>query len=166
MRNFTNEEDPNNADQPVEEKSLFTGPHRFRMPGWIRCAPFERLLNMKILEAAEGRAVLTMPFLLDYAQGGGLMHGGVLVSLADTAVVMAIKSLLPPKTHFATISMETRFLHPVTQGTVMARALIVNQQGRSIKGKATVYDESQRGVMELSSMFKVAKDSRIRGIAY
>ena len=74
-----------------------TGPHRFTMKGWISCAPFERLLQMEIVEAEQGRSVLKMPFLIDFAQGGGLMHGGALVSLADTAVVMAIKSIVPPK---------------------------------------------------------------------
>ncbi len=72
-----------------------TGPHRVRLEQWISCAPFERLLNMEIVEAKDGHAVLTMPFFYDLAQGAGLMHGGALVSLADTAVVMAIKSLLP-----------------------------------------------------------------------
>ena len=64
------------------------------MNQWISCAPFERLLNMTIVEACDGRATLTMPFLIDYAQGAGLMHGGALVSLADTAVAMAIKSII------------------------------------------------------------------------
>ena len=73
----------------------YTGPHTFDMEGWISCAPFERLLHMEIVEASDGRATLTMPFLIDFAQGAGLLHGGALVSLADTAVVMAIKSLAP-----------------------------------------------------------------------
>ncbi len=98
----------------LEEKApSATGPHRFEMDQWISCAPFERLLNMTIVEACDGRAILTMPFLIDYAQGAGLMHGGALVSLADTAVVMAIKSLMAPLSHFATIELESRFLLPV-----------------------------------------------------
>ena len=60
----------------------YTGPHKFDMKGWISCAPFERLLHMEIVEASDGRATLTMPFLIDFAQGAGLLHGGALVSLA------------------------------------------------------------------------------------
>ena len=84
-----------------------TGPHRFTMEKWISCAPFERLLRIEIVRAAQGEAVLSLPFLLDFANGAGLMHGGVLVSLADTAVVMAIKSIVAPHTHFASIHMES-----------------------------------------------------------
>ncbi|HBG20881.1 MAG TPA: PaaI family thioesterase [Desulfobulbaceae bacterium] len=134
-----------------------TGPHRIEMAEWISCAPFERLLQMNIERAEGGIAVLTMPFTRELAQGAGLMHGGALVSLADTAVVMAIKSFLPPKTHFATISMESRFLYPVTRGIVTARAKVTEADGRLLHGVAHLYDEEEREVMQFTSLFKVAK---------
>ena len=143
-----------------------TGPHKFKMDAWISCAPFERLLNMTIVEASEGMATLTMPFLMDLAQGGGLMHGGALVSLADTAVVMAIKSVVPPQTHFATISLESKFLYPVKKGVVTAKARVVDREANTLRGQATVYDEGQKPVMEFSSVFKIAKDARIKAVSY
>jgi uncharacterized protein (TIGR00369 family) len=136
------------------------------MEGWVSCAPFERLLHIEIVEAVDGHATLRMPFLVDFAQGAGLMHGGVLVSLADTAVVMAIKSILPPQTHFATTALEAKFLRPVTQGIVTAEAQVVSQEGRTLQGQATVYDEGQRPVLEFSSTFKVARDSSIKRITF
>lgn len=143
-----------------------TGPHQFQMKEWISCAPFEQLLNMQIVEAENGRAILTMPFHLDLAQGAGLMHGGALVSLADTAVVMAIKSIVPPLTHFATISLETKFLYPVKKGIVTANANIVRHDKRIIEGKATVVDENHNTVIEFSSTFKIAQDTVIHDITF
>ncbi len=141
-----------------------TGPHRVSLSQWIDCAPFERLLNMEIVEAKDGRSVLTMPFYREYAQGAGLMHGGALVSLADTAVGMAIKSMLAPQTHFATIELATKFLAPVKAGIVTARAHVKKMEGRTIFGEAMVYAEDEKAVLEFSSVFKVAKDARIRTI--
>ncbi len=158
MDNFFKKE----ANRP----GILTGPHRFTMESWISCAPFERLLHMEIVEASAGQAVLTMPFLVDFAQGGGLMHGGALVGLADTAVVMAIKSLVAPKTHFATISLGSKFLRPVKKGIVTARAGVVAKEGRNITGEATVYDASEKPVMEFSSRFRIARNCGIRDIAY
>ena len=149
-----------------EKADSFTGPHQFSLDAWISRAPFERLLHMTIVEASDGKAVLTMPFLLDLAQGAGLMHGGALVSLADTAVAMAIKSLLPPATLFATISMEARFLYPVKKGLVTARAEVVKREGRNLQGKALLYDDEGRAVLEFSSNFKVAKDATVGGITF
>jgi uncharacterized protein (TIGR00369 family) len=117
---------------------------------------------MTIVEARDGRATLTMPFFIDYAQGAGLMHGGALVSLADTAVVMAIKSIIAPLSHFATTELESRFLLPVTKGIVTAKAEVVSREGRRLKGKATLHDEEGRAVMEFFSTFKVSKDTQIK----
>lgn len=151
----------------INKKSMSsTGPHRFTMKGWIDCAPFEKLLHMHIVEASGGKATLTMPFFLEFAQGGGLMHGGALTSLADTAVVMAIKTVVPPRTHFATVSLESRFLHPVSQGTVTAKAHAFRHDERMLRGQATVYDDSERPVMAFASMFKIAKDTQIKGIVF
>jgi acyl-CoA thioesterase len=152
-----------NAKMPP---SASTGPHEFHMEGWISCAPFERLLNISILDASDGLATLKMPFLIDYAQGAGLMHGGALVSLADTAVVMAIKSLILPHSHFATIAAEVRYLLPVKKGIITAKARVIEREGRIVKGRAIVYDEEERAVMEFLSTFKIARDTAIRGITF
>jgi acyl-CoA thioesterase len=143
-----------------------TGPHQFEMEDWISCSPFERLLNMEIVEAAEGRAILTMPFIVELAQGAGLMHGGALVSLADTAMVMAIKSIVDPMTHFATISLESRFLYPVIKGVITAKAYVKAEKERFFKGQVSLFDENQREVMQAASMFKIAAQAKIKGITF
>jgi acyl-CoA thioesterase len=153
-------------DREGKDGVTFTGPHRFAMEGWISMGPFERFLHMEIVEAADGKATLTMPFLFDLAQGAGIMHGGALVSLADTAVAMAIKSLLPTKTHFGTISVEAKFLYPVKQGIVTAKAHVLGRQDRILTGQALVYNEEDRPVLEFQSSFKIARDSNVRGITF
>ena len=143
-----------------------TGPHCFRMGPWISCAPFEKLLHIDIIEAADGRAVLQMPFLVDFAQGAGMMHGGALVSLADTAVVMAIKSIVPPKTHFGTVTMATDYLRPVWEGIVEAHGRVAAVEGRMLEGRARVFDQRQQPVLDLRAAFKIARDARIRDITF
>lgn len=143
----------------LEKAGPSTGPHQVEMDQWIGCAPFERLLNMTIVDACAGKATLTMPFLIDYAQGVGLLHGGALVSLADTSVAMAIKSMIEPHSHFATISLEARYLAPVKKGIVTAKAEITNREGRLLNGKAILYDDEGRSVMEFYSTFKLSKNA-------
>jgi uncharacterized protein (TIGR00369 family) len=94
------------------------------------------------------------------------MHGGALVALADTAVVMAIKTRIPAQSHFATIQMESKFLSPVTKGTVTAKARVAEREGRLLKGEATLYSEDGRIVMKFSTTFKMARDTAIRGITF
>jgi acyl-CoA thioesterase len=136
------------------------------MPAWISCAPFEQMLGMEIVNAEGGEAILRMPFTKSLAQGAGLMHGGAMVSLADTAVVMAIKSVVLPGTHFATLSMANRFLHPVKQGTLEAKARVAERDGPTIKGSCEIFDEADRTVMIFESVFKIARDAEIKDIVY
>ena len=135
-----------------------TGPHTITARPWIDPAHFGRLLHMKIVTSGDGTAVLTMPFLIDFAQGSGLMHGGALVSLADTAVVMAIKSLVPPGIHFATTSIETKFLYPVKSGVVTARAHVTAKRQSRLYGRATLFNQEKRPLMEFRATFRIAKD--------
>ena len=148
----------------ITEDDSYTGPHQFEMDGWISCAPFEKLLHITIHSASDGNAVLSIPFLRDFAQGSGLMHGGALVGLADTAIVMAIKSLIPPDTHFATISANTEFLYPVKKGVVTAKAVVKDQNDRLLTGESLVFDQDNNMVLKLSAVFKIAKDAKIRGV--
>jgi len=130
---------------------------QFELCGWIDTAPFEDLLAIAIEEAEQGRAVLSLPFKVRLAQGGGFLHGGVLTTLADTAVAMAIKTLLPAGTVFATTELTTRFLAPVKSGQVKATATVTGPDGRSFYGEATVTDASGREVARFSSVFRVAR---------
>jgi len=140
-----------------EEPMPAEGELPFELPEWIACAPFERYLGMQIEEASNGLAVLSMPFLVKLAQGKGLMHGGAITSLADTAVAMAIKSTLPEGTHFATIELSLSFHAPVRSGIVRAVATIVERDERTIKGMAEVFDEHGKKTATFHSTFKLKR---------
>lgn len=130
----------------------------FRLPGWIACAPFEEYLGMRIEEAKGGRAVLTMPFRVKLAQGKGLMHGGAVTSIADTAVAIAIKSMVPEGTDFVTVEMSLKFLTPVKEGTVRAEARATPLGERKIGGEADIYNGATK-VAEFRALFVVKRNA-------
>lgn len=129
---------------------------QFELEGWIASAPYEDLLDMTIDMAEAGRARLRMPFLLKHAQGGGVMHGGALTSLADTAVAMAIKSLLPPGSFFATTELSMKFIAPVKQGEVIAEAVVHGPEGRTFVGEADLKSDGIT-VATFRSVFKLRR---------
>ena len=141
--------------------SSFTGPHIVKLEKWLSCAPFEELLGIKIIEAKDGHAHLTMPFVFKLAQGKGLAHGGAVVTLADTAVAMAIKSIIPPNSRFGTISLKSEFLAPVTKGVLTSKAKVKLLDNRMVQGFSIVFDENDREVMQFSAIFKLAKDVNV-----
>ena len=134
------------------------GDDQFILTKWIETAPFEDLLGLEIKEAANGEAVLTLDYRVKHANGGGMMHGGALVALADTAVAMAIKSLLPEGTVFATTELSMKFDAPLNSGQVCACARVSRPEGRSFFGHAELMDEKQERIGRFSCVFRVARD--------
>ncbi len=130
---------------------------QFELEQWIDNSPFERLLGLKIESAARGEALLTLPFKVKLANGGGVMHGGALTSLADTAVAMAIKSLLPSGTPFATTGLTMEFLAPVVSGLVYAYARVKGTGGRKFEGVCELQSEDHQLYARFTSVFKVAR---------
>ncbi len=83
------------------------------------------------LEAAEpGRAVLRMRVASKHKQVHGVVHGGILAALADTAGGLATYMVVPRGTRLATVEMKINYLEPVHQGTVKAEARVL-RKGRN-----------------------------------
>jgi len=80
-----------------------------------------------------------------------------LTTLADTAVAMAIKTVLPAGTVFATIDLSMQFLAPVRQGMVRAVAEVSGPMVRTFKGQADLFDENKTRVATFTSTFRVAR---------
>ena len=130
-------------------------PLPFQLPQWIALAPFEEYLGMRIDSAAAGKAVLTMPFRAVHCQGAGLMHGGAVLSLADTALAIAIKTLLPEGTHFATVDMAMKFHSPVRWGVVTASAVVTERSDLDIRGEVEVITEEGVKAATFKAVFRV-----------
>lgn len=144
-------------EECYEQKMTGAEPLPFALPGWIACAPFEEYLGMRIEAAAGGKATLTMPFLVKHAQGKGVMHGGAVTALADTAVAMAAKSLLPEGTHFVTAEFCLTFHAPVLAGPVRAEAEASRRDERNLDGIAVVYAADGTKVATFTSRFRVKR---------
>lgn len=144
---------------------MYSDPEDLRQPGvaqfeleeWIDGSPFESLLGVQILNAAAGQAHLVLPFTLKLANGGGVMHGGAMTSLADTAVAMAIKSLLPPGTFFATTDLSMTFVKPVLEGTVHAHATVQKTGERTFRGECELLGEGAQRYGRMTTVFKVGR---------
>jgi uncharacterized protein (TIGR00369 family) len=84
---------------------------------WQDAMPFSRLLGIEALEAGPDEVRLRLAWREDLCTAGGLMHGGALMALADSAGgVCAFLNLPDGAAGTATISSSTSFLRPVRDG--------------------------------------------------
>lgn len=93
--------------------------------------PFAARLGLVLGEAGRDRVTGRLAWAPDLCTAGGVLHGGVLMSLADSLGGLCAYLNLPAGTSTATISSSTNFLRAVRGGEVTGVARPVHA-GRSV----------------------------------
>ena len=93
--------------------------------------PFSDLLSLQPEETTTDFARMRLPFKADLQQARGLVHGGAIASLIDSAGVLAIRATIPDAIGGSTVSMTVNYLAPAQQIDLVAEAYII-RRGRSI----------------------------------
>jgi acyl-CoA thioesterase len=103
-------------------------------------------LGMKLVEFGNGNAVVTMMVRGDMLNGFGVMHGGLVFSLADTAFAMACND---GKAVTVTSGADITFLRSVGAGqNLIAVATERSRSGRNGIYDVTVRDETDTTIAE------------------
>jgi len=110
----------------------------------LKLAPFEELLGMKLVCLEKGRAVMEMAFKKELTQPTGIVHGGAIASLVDTASALAMKTLVDSGNQFYTAELKVRYLFPFHMGKIIADAKIVSNRGRRAIGEVKVEDKNKK----------------------
>jgi uncharacterized protein (TIGR00369 family) len=97
----------------------------------LRSSNTARQFGFALAEAEPGRVVLRMRVNKRHMQVHGVVHGGVLAALADTAGGLATHLSLPRVKRVATIEMKINYLESVEAGTVEAEARLI-RRGRHV----------------------------------
>jgi len=84
--------------------------------------PFANFLGIKLDGLQHGSATLSLETREELTRDGGLIHGGVLASLIDTASAFATLTLIEPEQRAVTIDLTVHYLRAVTGGTIKAHA--------------------------------------------
>ena len=93
--------------------------------------PYARLLGIELVSAARGEATLALETREELMRMGGIMHGGALASLLDTAAAFAAISLAETSERTVTIDLNMHFLRPVSSGRLEAQARVL-REGRRV----------------------------------
>ncbi|HSQ99402.1 MAG TPA: PaaI family thioesterase [Sphingomicrobium sp.] len=90
-----------------------------------------RLLGAKLVEAANGRAIIEVPYREDLTQQHGYFHGGVVTAIADTACGYAAYTTMPADASVLTVEFKINLMNPAAGDLLRAEAL-VRKSGRTL----------------------------------
>ena len=103
-------------------------------------ASFSEMLGIEGVTAGDGWAKARMPIRQRHLQAAGNVQGGIIVALADMAVMHALRTLLPPDQPAVTAELKVNFIAPARQGELIAEGRITHKRGTLAVGDMTVTD--------------------------
>jgi uncharacterized protein (TIGR00369 family) len=107
----------------------------------LTTVPFARLIGIELEDINSGTATLAVNVRRELMQNQGVVHGGAIASLIDTATAFAIISLLAPKEKVTTVDLAISYLRPATGGRLKAVAKVVRTGRRLFFVSADVFDK-------------------------
>jgi uncharacterized protein (TIGR00369 family) len=104
-------------------------------------APCVVALGLTVEAVTEKRVRLRMPNTADLRHAGGVVCGQSLMSLADTAMVIAISARLGRFEPMTTVTQTTHFLRPIREGDALAECRILRMGRNLVFGEVLIYAE-------------------------
>jgi uncharacterized protein (TIGR00369 family) len=130
--------------------------------------PFNKLLGMKLLEVEPGRARLSMSWRADLTQPAGILHGGMIASLVDTAIAHSILLTLPdidtlsPGGRIVSVDLRIKYLRPVSAGEIFCDARVVRPGRTIIHAAATVTNAEGKEVALGDSIYMAVSGEQLQ----
>ena len=118
----------------------------------VALMPFARQLGVVIDEASADRVVARLAWAPHLCTAGGVMHGGALMSLSDTAGALVTFLGLPAGATTATITSTSQLFRPVTSGTVRAVAVPLHRGRTTVTAQTSLFDDRDRLVAQTTQV--------------
>ena len=113
--------------------------------------PLAAMLGIRTHEYIPERVVLSLDWAPSLCTANGILHGGVIMALADSAGgASAMLNLPEGATGTATIESKTNFLGAVRGGRVTATATPLHRGGTTIVVETSVRDSAERLVAKVT----------------
>ena len=135
---------------------------------FFRGFPFFKLMGFELVEVEPGRARLSMPWRSDLTQPAGIMHGGALAALVDTAIAHSL--LLTPQYLAAkaqgailvSVDLRIKYLRPVSSGLITCEARAPRVGRQVTHTSALVTDAAGKEVASGDSIYMMVAGEQLR----
>lgn len=121
--------------------------------------PYVRLLGIDFVGAGPGTATFALEVRRELMRQGGLMHGGAVASLIDTAAAFAVMTLLPAGRHTVTVDLTIHYLRPALQGRLQATARVLRAGRRVATVSVEAADQSGKLTATATTTYLIMEES-------
>ena len=126
--------------------------------GW-QPVPLANLLGFRLTEIEKGRAVVDLEAGDQHANILGTLHGGVMATVADSAMGLAAASTLEAGERTTTVDLAIHFFRPLKSGRLRAVAGVVKDGRTLVYVECDLTDDAGRLVARASSTCMTLRDA-------
>lgn len=135
------------------------------MQDWLAAIPFLQTLGVEVLDVQSGTCQLALTLTPELQNSWGAGHGGVIMTLLDTAMSLAGRSQIaseqPQDSAGITIEMKTNFIQPARAERLLAIGRVVHRATSLSFCEASVHDQGGELLATASGTFKFVRAARI-----
>ena len=114
--------------------------------------PFAVAIGASLEEASAERVVAVLPWAPRLCTVAGVLHGGALMALADSAGALVAFLGLPDGATTATITSTTQMFSPVTTGVVRAVAVPLHRGRTTVTVQTSLRGEADKLVAQTTQI--------------
>ena len=106
--------------------------------------PFNKLIGIRIVQRHPDGVTIACLMTEQLRNGAGVMHGGVLATVADAAVGIGLTSHFGARRPITTTEMKINFLRPIQDGKLTARSHLLRVGKRLCVGRVDMFDAKRK----------------------
>jgi len=121
----------------------------------IRSSSFANWMGFELVGLEPGASELRLMLRPEHLNPGGIAHGGVIASLLDSAIGLALRTQLSAEATHVTVNLSVSYIRPVRAGRLTARGRSVHGGERVGYGEGDLLGEDDRLLARGSATFLV-----------
>jgi len=103
---------------------------------------FLALIGAELHDVSQGKVVVSCRYQEALTQQQGLLHGGVVTSLADVACGYAALTAMPDEVEVLAVEFKINFIRPANTKKIIATGEVIKAGKTLVIAESTVRDES------------------------
>lgn len=116
---------------------------------------YARFLGLELCELKSGDVTVCLDVRDEVKQNHGVVHGGAIASLIDTASAFVILTAIDENERVTTTDLTIHYLRPVTLGRMLARARIVRGGRRRFVVNVEVENDGRLAATAVTGYVKI-----------
>ena len=123
----------------------------------MRHSSFATWMGIVFVGIGDGESELRLDLEPHHLNPGGIVHGGVLATLLDACIGLALRTKIGMESEHVTIKLDVNYLAPARTGALIGRGKAVRAGGRVSYGEAELTTEDGTLVAKGTATFLVIK---------